>query len=51
MNITISKRFLYFLLCKCKTGDTNQNFRGQEWARIAYNAVLISNGMATYRRF
>ena len=49
MNQNISKRFERFMFFLCRTTGTNNQFGGPEWARIAYNAVLVSNDMPTFR--
>ena len=51
MNENISKRFECFLFYKWRTVNTGGRFLGPEWARLALNDVLGSNGFATYEPF
>lgn len=45
-----TRRFERFLMFNCRTVGTNQHFIGPEWARLAFNEILIAHGQMPYER-
>jgi hypothetical protein len=45
----ISNRFNRFLSIRCRTVGILRNWVGADWARIAYNDVMLAHNLPTYQ--